>query len=127
MPVEDELEPSADESSSSGDLKQIGTSPVAKDVMNLGEMDDHFISKGDMYKFAVCIAIREGKEPISDARFTTSHSTTELDPDGALAFLVSSYRKTDQPYRLSQKLAEAGFRFIRERLEAGDALDDLLA
>lgn len=111
-----------------GDKKQIGTSSLAKELMKHPAMKDHFSLQQDMIKFAVCVALANHLEPITDrSTHDNSQRTVDLDPDGDLKFLVENYeRESVTPYRLVESLAEAGFQFIDQKIRDGRALEDLL-
>ena len=120
----DEMEPFDER----GDKKQIGTSALAKDLMKGPVMRNHFSLQQDMIKFAVCIALAYHLDPVLDR---TTHDNAQrpidLDPDGDLKFLVENYeREVTTPYRLVESLAEAGFRFIEQKLRDGRELEDLI-
>jgi len=107
------------------DAKEIGTSDLAKSLMKNEQFSKYFSYQLEMIKFAVCVAIKNKLAPVTDDKsITTSHNTASLDPDGNLKFLVSSYKNTKTPYKLVEQLAEAGFRFIKEKLKIRGLIDD---
>lgn len=110
------------------DKKQIGTSALAKDLMKRPIMKDHFQLQQDMIKFAVCVALANHLEPETDrSTHDNSQRTTDLDPNGDLRFLVESYkRETKTPYRLIESLAEAGFRYIDNKLNESRTLEQII-
>lgn len=111
-----------------GDKKQIGTSALAKELMKSPIMRDHFSLQQDMIKFAVCVALANHLDPITDrSTHDNAQRTIDLDPEGDLKFLVESYqREVTAPYRVAESLAEAGFRFIDQNIRNGRTLEDLI-
>jgi hypothetical protein len=91
-------------------------------------MRNHFSLQQDMIKFAVCIALANHLEPVTDrSTHDNAQRTIDLDPDGDLKFLVENYeREVTTPYRLVESLAEAGFRFIEQKIRDGRGLEDLI-
>ena len=111
----------------SQDLVQIGTSIESKRVMDLPEMRDLFLEAGDKIKFAVCIALANNLEPVtSGVTYQTSHAFSALDSDGRLAGILNHHKNSKAPARLTQQLAEAGFQYIASALHSGASIRDLI-
>ena len=109
------------------DIVQISTSAFAKKLMQSREFVDFFEGDMDKIKFAVCVAIREDLEPTPpDGTFVTSHNFANLDYDGRMSALLSKYRGSSTPARLTVQLAESGFRWIKAKMDLGDSLRDLI-
>jgi hypothetical protein len=107
------------------DAKEIGTSDLAKLLMKNERFSKYFSYQQEMIKFAACVAIKNKLEPVTDERsITTSQHTANLDPDGDLKFLISSYKNTQTPYKLVEQLAEAGFRFLKNKLDNNEMIED---
>lgn len=110
---------------SDSDKVQIGTSALAKSVMDDEKLKDYFHEQRDMIKFAVALALSKNLDPVYDDKtMTNSQATHGLDNDGSLANLVRHYKVTATPYRASEALAEAGFRYLAEEFERGREIDD---
>lgn len=112
----------------SSDSKQIGTSAMAKQLMDDPIFKRHFIHQQHMIKFAVAVAIVKKLAPNRDGlRGPTTHRVTDLDEDGSLRFIVQQYKgETQKPYFVAEGLAEAGFIYIAEQLRRGRNLQDLI-
>ena len=111
---------------SNSDKVQIGTSDLAKSLMNSEVLASFFHEQRDMIKFAVAVAISKNLAPVfSEPTMTNAQHTQGLDKDGSLADLVRHYQKTSTPYRESEALAEAGFRYLSDHFDKGGELDDL--
>lgn len=109
------------------DLVQIQTSLFAKEVMADPEFRAHFEDDMEKIKFAVCIAIKYGREPsVTDGSFRTSHNWANFDRDGRMAGLLARYKKSSTPARLVTELAETGFRIIKDKFNEGQTLRDLI-
>ena len=107
------------------DKEQIGTSDLAKSLMKNVRFSKYFGLQQEMIKFAVCVAIKNKLEPVTDEKsVTNSQHTAALDPAGDLKFLVTSYKNTKTPYKLVEQLAEAGFRFIKTKLDKNEMIED---
>lgn len=110
------------------DLQQLGVTTLAREVFEMDGVKPYFAELGDFMKFAICVAIHlhlDPARPSAGDKFETSQESTRWDANGAIRTIVSSYKNTDTPYRLSQELAEAGFQRIREVLDSGGTIDDL--
>ena len=112
------------------DLQQIGASKFARNLFEETEVGEYFEEFGHFIKFAICVAIHKHLEPLRPQQgdnFVTSQESSRWDPNGAIRALVGHYKNTETPYRIGQELAEAGFRHIKEQIENGQSLDDLIA
>jgi hypothetical protein len=110
---------------STSDKEQIGTSDLAKSIMKNEKFSKYFSLQQEMIKFAVCVAIKNKLEPVTDEKsITNSQHTAALDPDGDLKFLITSYKNTQTPYKMVEQLAEAGFRFIKGKLDKNEMIED---
>jgi len=111
------------------DLQQIGVTSLARETFESGSIRPYFAELGDFIKFSICVAIHFHLAPakaLTGDKFETSQETARWDSNNAIRTIVGSYKNTDMPYRLSQELAEAGFQKIKNLLDSGGALDDLL-
>jgi hypothetical protein len=117
------------------DLVQIGISEIGRTATSilLGEVElrpgvsvSMFSSARACYKFAVAVAIKNNLDPIEDASFRTSQDAERLDSDHRMRTLVGyAYPNRPDKFRLSQGLAEAGFRFILDCLERSESFDEI--
>ena len=112
-----------------GDLQQIGVSKFARELFDQKDVGTYFGELGDFIKFAICVAIHSHLEPTRPKdgdSFMTSQESSRWDSNGAIQALIVHYKNTDTPYRLGQELAEAGFRHIKEHIDSGQPIDDLI-
>lgn len=117
------------------DIQQIGISDFGQQVVSklCGDVEFRPGSKFKMfaqvrqcYKFAVAVAIKYELSPIEDVSFKTSQDGERLDPDGRLRSLIGYvYPDRKDQFRLSQGLAEAGFRLISEKLDKSETFNDI--
>lgn len=75
----------------------------------------------DAYRLAITVALAKGLLPKpgeSETGFTTKFHVSGLDPDGKLALLIAAFAPQDSqmPYRLAQRLADRGVKYLHSAL-----------
>ena len=131
--IEKNDEPFEDESDLiDGDKTQIGLGMEANDhIEHLTKQYEWFNLGNDAYRAAVAVALARGKDK-SDLGTVTNkknkYSVVSIDPDGRLRDLVITFRPdlSGAPYFASQWLAEIGLSIIRDELDSGRFLSDIL-
>ena len=100
------------------DLVQIGTSVEGKEIIEfLIKEKRWFREQFTVLKFAISVAIKENLEVNHNVKLTTSHNVNSLDKDGLLQGLILELFPTEAPYKKSQYLADAGLRFIDQKIK----------
>ena len=100
------------------DITQIGTSASGKEILKfledeMGWFDTQFYA----LKFAISVAIKF-KIPVDEkASVETSHNVNTLDGDLILKNILLDIYPGEAPYRKSQYLADAGLKFIYQRIK----------
>lgn len=125
----DELEIPED---SSSDKTQVALSLEGNDhVANLVDNYRWFKDGLDAYRTGVSVALARNKSeldlpPVTNKK--TKYSVSSLDPDGRLRDLIVTFRPEleKKPYAASEWLAEIGLSIIREELDSGKLLSDIL-
>lgn len=114
------------------DKTQVALSLEGNDhVANL--VDDYrwFKDGLDAYRTGVALALARNKSEIDLPPVTnkkTKYSVSSLDPDGRLRDLIVTFRPEleHKPYAASEWLAEIGLSIIREELDSGKLLSEIL-
>ena len=125
-------DPEVDAEIVDGDKSQVGLGLEANDhIANLQDKYQWFREGLDCYRTAVAVALARGKDR-SDLGTVTGkknkYSVGSIDSDGRLRELIVTFRPdlSDKPYYASEWLAEIGLSIIREELDAGNFLSDIL-
>ena len=125
-------DPEVDAEIVDGDKSQVGLGLEANDhIANLQDKYQWFREGLDCYRTAVAVALARGKDR-SDLGTVTGkknkYSVGSIDSDGRLRELIITFRPdlSDKPYYASEWLAEIGLSVIREELDAGNFLSDIL-
>ena len=114
------------------DKTQVGLSLEGNDhVANLVDNYRWFKDGLDAYRTGVAIALARNKSEIDLPPVTnkkTKYSVSSLDPDGRLRDLIVTFRPEleQKPYSASEWLAEIGLSIIREELDGGKLLSEIL-
>jgi hypothetical protein len=100
------------------DIKQIGTSAAGKEVLEfLAEEMHWFDTQYSALKFAISVAIKF-EIPIDEkTSVETSHNVNTLDGDLVLKNILLDIYPDEAPYRKSQYLADAGLKFIYQKVK----------
>jgi hypothetical protein len=100
------------------DIKQIGTSAAGKEILEfLGEEMRWFDTQYSALKFAISVAIKF-KIPVDEkASVETSHNVNTLDSDLVLKNILLDIYPGEAPYRKSQYLADAGLKFMYQKIK----------
>lgn len=114
------------------DKTQVALSLEGNDhVANLVDNYRWFKDGLDAYRTGVALALARNKSetdlpPVTNKK--TKYSVSSLDPDGRLRDLIVTFRpELDQkPYSSSEWLAEIGLSIIREELDSGKLLSEIL-
>lgn len=130
--IELELEEIVEEPDSVTDKTQVALSLEGNDhIANLVDRYRYFKDGLDAYRTAVAVALARGKNdsdipPITNKK--TKYSVSSLDADGRLRDLIISFRPDleSRPYSASESLAEIGLSIIREELDSGAFLSEIL-
>ena len=125
----DELEVPEDLST---DKTQVALSLEGNDhVANLVDNYRWFKDGLDAYRTGVSVALARNKSetdlpPVTNKK--TKYSVSSLDPDGRLRDLIVTFRPEleKKPYSASEWLAEIGLSIIREELDSGKLLSEIL-
>ncbi len=116
----------------SSDKTQVALSLEGNDhVANLVDNYRWFKDGLDAYRTAVAVALARNKVEIDLPPVTnkkTKYSVSSLDPDGRLRDLIVTFRQEleHKPYFASEWLAEIGLSIIREELDSGKLLSEIL-
>jgi hypothetical protein len=116
----------------SSDKTQVALSLEGNDhVANLVDNYRWFKDGLDAYRTAVAVALARNKieidlPPVTNKK--TKYSVSSLDPDGRLRDLIVTFRQEleHKPYFASEWLAEIGLSIIREELDSGKLLSEIL-
>jgi hypothetical protein len=127
-----ELEEVQVEDGVSLDKTQVALSLEGNDhVANLVDRYRYFKDGLDAYRTAVAVALARDKgesdiPPLTNRK--TKYSVSSLDADGKLRDLIISFRPEleGRPYSSSEWLAEIGLSIIREELDNGAFLSEIL-
>jgi hypothetical protein len=125
----DEVEISED---IANDKTQVALSLEGNDhVANLVDNYRWFKDGLDAYRTGVALALARNKSEIDLPPVTnkkTKYSVSSLDPDGRLRDLIVTFRPELElkPYAASEWLAEIGLSIIRQDLDSGKLLSDIL-
>jgi hypothetical protein len=116
----------------SSDKTQVALSLEGNDhVANLVDNYRWFKDGLDAYRTGVSVALARNKSeldlpPVTNKK--TKYSVSSLDPDGRLRDLIATFRPEleKKPYSASEWLAEIGLSVIREELDSGKLLSEIL-
>ena len=114
------------------DKTQVALSLEGNDhVANLVDNYRWFKDGLDAYRTGVALALARNKSEIDLPPVTnkkTKYSVSSLDPDGRLRDLIVTFRPEleHKPYSASEWLAEIGLSIIREELDSGKLLSEIL-
>jgi len=114
------------------DKTQVALSLEGNDhVANLVDNYRWFKDGLDAYRTGVALALARNKSEIDLPPVTnkkTKYSVSSLDPDGRLRDLIVTFRPEleHKPYAASEWLAEIGLSIIREELDSGKLLSEIL-
>ncbi len=114
------------------DKTQVALSLEGNDhIANLVDNYRWFKDGLDAYRTGVAVALARNKTDIDLPPVTnkkTKYSVSSLDPDGRLRDLIVTFRPEFEakPYSASEWLAEIGLSIIREELDSGKLLSDIL-
>ena len=114
------------------DKTQVALSLEGNDhVANLVDNYRWFKDGLDAYRTGVALALARIKSeldlpPVTNKK--TKYSVSSLDPDGRLRDLIVTFRPEleQKPYAASEWLAEIGLSIIREELDSGKLLSEIL-
>jgi hypothetical protein len=114
------------------DKTQVALSLEGNDhVANLVDNYRWFKDGLDAYRTSVALALARNKTeldlpPVTNKK--TKYSVSSLDPDGRLRDLIVTFRPEleQKPYAASEWLAEIGLSIIREELDSGKLLSEIL-
>ena len=100
------------------DITQIGTSASGKEILKfledeMGWFDAQFYA----IKFAISVAIKFQIPVDEKASVETSHNVNTLDGDLILKNILLDIYPGEAPYRKSQYLADAGLKFIYNKIK----------
>jgi hypothetical protein len=125
-------DPNVDAEIIDGDKSQVGLGLEANDhIAHLKDKYQWFREGLDCYRTAVAVALARGKDK-SDLGTVTGkknkYSVGSIDSDGRLRELIITFRPdlSDKPYYASEWLAEIGLSIIREELDGGKFLSEIL-
>lgn len=114
------------------DKSQVALSLEGNDhVANLVDNYRWFKDGLDAYRTGVAVALARNKSEVDLPPVTnkkTKYSVSSLDPDGRLRELIITFRPEleQKPYSASEWLAEIGLSIIREELDGGKLLSEIL-
>lgn len=114
------------------DKTQVALSLEGNDhVANLVDNYRWFKDGLDAYRTGVAVALARNKSEVDLPPVTnkkTKYSVSSLDPDGRLRELIVTFRPEleQKPYSASEWLAEIGLSIIREELDGGKLLSEIL-
>jgi hypothetical protein len=127
-----EEDPLVDAEILDGDKSQVGLGLEANDhIANLTAKYQWFDSGNDCYRVAVAVALARGKDSSDLGSITgkkNKYHVGSIDNDGRLRELIITFRPdlSEKPYYASEWLAEIGLSIIREELDSGAFLSDIL-
>jgi hypothetical protein len=119
-------------SSEVNDKSQVAISLEGNDhIEHLVEKYKWFKDGIDAYKVAVSVALARGKDVVDTPPVTnkkTKYGVSSLDGDGRLRDMIISLRPDldKRPYAESEWLAEIGLMIIRDELDSGRLLFEIL-
>lgn len=100
------------------DIVQIGTSAAGKEILKFLEEEMCWFDKQySALKFAISVAIKFQIQIDEKASLETSHNVNTLDSDLILKNILLDIYPGEAPYRKSQYLADAGLKFIYQRIK----------
>lgn len=122
-----------DQVESKGDKAQVGLSIDGNDhIEHLTKVHKWFETGIDAYRVAVAVAIARGMQE-SDLKMpkqrTTKYGVGSIDESGKLREMIVTLRPelSDRPYAHSEWLAEIGLSIIRNELEEGKYLSEIIS
>ena len=125
-------DPEVDAEIAYGDKSQVGLGLEANDhIAHLTDKYQWFDLGQDCYRTAIAVALSRGKVR-SDLGTITGKKNKwgvgGLDADGRLRELITTFRPdlSEKPYYASEWLAEIGLSIIREELDSGKFLSEIL-
>jgi hypothetical protein len=127
-----ELEEIVVDEENTSDKTQVALSLEGNDhIANLVDSYRWFKDGLDAYRTAVALALSRNKSEIDLPPVTnkkTKYSVSSLDPDGRLRDLIITFRPEldGKPYAASEWLAEIGLSILREELDGGKLLSEIL-
>jgi hypothetical protein len=130
--IEKNEDPNVDIEILDGDKSQVGLGFEANDhIANLENKYEWFANGVDCYRAAVAVALARGKDKSDLGSLTgkkNKYSVGTIDSDGRLRELIVTFRPdlSDKPYYASEWLAEIGLSIIREELDSGKFLSEIL-
>ena len=130
--IEKDVDPNVDIEIVDGDKTQVGLGFEANDhIANLEAKYEWFANGIDCYRVAVAVALARGKDKSDLGTITgkkNKYSVGSIDSDGRLRELIITFRPdlSDKPYYASEWLAEIGLSIIREELDSGKFLSEIL-
>lgn len=102
----------------------IGLTPDNKEVME--EVIPYFNEQRDAAKFAMALAIEEGRKPDRAGNVETVWNVGSFDPDGEFRQLIKAlYPNVDQPYTAIEYFINEGFRILDSHISENKDLDVL--
>jgi len=130
--IEKDEDPNVDIEIIDGDKSQVGLGFEANDhIANLENRYEWFANGVDCYRAAVAVALARGKDRSDLGSLTgkkNKYSVGTIDSDGRLRELIVTFRPdlSEKPYYASEWLAEIGLSIIREELDSGKFLSEIL-
>jgi hypothetical protein len=130
--IEKDEDPNVDIEIVDGDKTQVGLGFEANDhIANLENKYEWFANGIDCYRVAVAVALSRDKDKSDLGTITgkkNKYSVGSIDSDGRLRELIITFRPdlSDKPYYASEWLAEIGLSIIREELDSGKFLSEIL-
>jgi hypothetical protein len=130
--IEKDEDPNVDIEIVDGDKTQVGLGFEANDhIANLENKYEWFANGIDCYRVAVAVALSRNKDKSDLGTITgkkNKYSVGSIDSDGRLRELIITFRPdlSDKPYYASEWLAEIGLSIIREELDSGKFLSEIL-
>ena len=130
--IENNEDPNVDIEILDGDKTQVGLGLEANDhIANLETKYEWFANGIDCYRAAVAVALSRGKDKSDLGTITgkkNKYAVGSIDSDGRLKELIVTFRPdlSDKPYYASEWLAEIGLSIIREELDSGKFLSEIL-
>lgn len=125
-------DPEVDAEIVDGDKSQVGLGLEANDHIAILQTKYEWFREGlDCYRAAVAVALARGKDKKDLGTVTgkkNKYSVVSIDSDGRLKDLIVTFRPdlSDRPYYASEWLAEIGLSIIRDELDSGNFLSDIL-
>lgn len=115
-----------------GDKTQVGLGLEVNDhIANLENKYEWFANGVDCYRTAVAVALARGVDKSDLGAITgkkNKYSVGTIDSDGRLRELIITFRPdlSEKPYFASEWLAEIGLSIIRDELDSGKFLSEIL-